>query len=105
MARTSPLDRSPMEHISSPASRAAAARMSGSLFTGSEASCCSTVARLANVLSSCGCGDVCSMLGENFVQGRDRSVHMLALQNVRRQKTQNCVAGAIDHDAPFEHFR
>src|SRR5215472_9371075 len=105
MARTSLLERSPIEHMSSPARRAAAARMSGSWFTGSDTSRCSIVALLAKVLSSCVRSGVCSMFGEDFVKGRDRCIHMLLLQNVRRQETQNRVAGAVDQNAPFEHFR
>src|SRR5579863_8325054 len=106
MARTSPLERSPIEQRSSPASRAAAARISGSFCTGMETSRRSIVALLATVFSSCGgCGGVCSMFDEDFVEGRDRCVHMLVLQNVGRQETQNRVAGAVDNDAALEHFR
>ena len=34
------------------------------------------------------CADVCSVFGEDFVERRDRCVHMFVLQNVRRQETQ-----------------
>src|SRR5438045_4541945 len=106
MARTSALERSPMEHRSSPASRAAAARMSGSLCTGNGTSRGSIVALLAKLFSSCGVGGgVCSVFSEDFVESRYAQVHVLMLQNVRRQKTQNRVAGAVDHDVVFEHLR
>src|SRR5579871_6802226 len=106
MARTSALERSPMEHMSSPASRAAAARMSGSWCTGKGISFPAMVALVATMFSSCGAGGkFCSMFGEDFVKGRYARVHMLVLQNVRRQETQNRVAGAVDHDAPLEHLR
>src|SRR4051812_4877869 len=105
MARTSPLERSPTEQRSSPASRAAAARMSGSLCTLNGTSCRSIVALLATV-SSCGVGgNVCSMFGEDFVESRDRCVHMFLLQDVGRQETQNGVAGAVDDDVTLEHLR
>src|SRR4051794_10550141 len=105
MARTSPLERSPTEQRSSPASRAAAARMSGSLCTVNGTSCRSIVALLATV-SSCGVGgNVCSMFGEDFVESRDRCVHMFLLQDVGRQETQNGVAGAVDDDVTLEHLR
>src|SRR3974390_331841 len=109
MARTSALERSPMEQRSSPARRAAAARMSGSFCTGTT-SRCSIVALLAKVLSSCGVGGVVcgaergAAFGENFVECTDRCVHMGALQDVRRQEAQNRVAGAVDHDMALEHL-
>src|SRR5271165_6612376 len=109
MARTSPLDRSATEHMSSPASRAAAARMSGSWCTGTASSRLSIVVLLATAVSSCAVGGVCAavrggMFGKDLVQRRDGGVHMGALQNIRRQEAQHRIAGAVDEDAPLEHF-
>ena len=44
------------------------------------------------------------MFGENFVQRADGGVHVVSMQNIRRQKTQHGVAGAVDDDVPLEHF-
>src|SRR5580704_18653139 len=105
MARTSALERSAMEHMSSPASRAAAPRISGSFCTGIS-SRPSMVALLATLVSACGVGGGgCCMFGEDFVEGRDRCVHIGALQDVRGQETQNRIAGAIDDNVPLEHLR
>src|ERR1039458_6717967 len=108
IARTSLLDRSAMEHMSSPASRAAAARISGSFSTAS--SWRSMVALLATVLSSCGVDGLRtarggSMFRKDFVQRSDGGVHMRALENVGWQEAQDRVARAVDKDVPLEHFR
>src|SRR5260370_15771731 len=109
MARTSALERSAMEHMSSPARRAAAARMSGSFCTGIEI-CCSIVALLAKVFSSCGVRGVgwatesCGMFSKNLVERRNGGIHVGALQNVRRQESESRVAGAVDYDTALEHL-
>src|ERR1017187_142084 len=106
MARTSPLERSATEHMSSPARRAAAARMSGSFCTGTAMFGLSIIALLATVVSSCGlCRALCrGVFCKDFVECLDGCVHVGALQNIRRQETQHGVAGAVDQDVPLEHL-
>src|SRR5271157_945491 len=109
MARTSALERSAMEHRSSPASRSTAARMSGSLSMETAGARGSMTALLATCLSSygisCSCGcSVCGMLSEDFVKRADGDIDVGAFEDVGRQKAQDGVAGAVDDDAPLEHF-
>src|ERR1700677_234179 len=107
MARTSALERSAMEHMSSPARRVAAARISGSFCTGTEVaglvSGRSMVALLDMGLTSCsvsgsvcGSADSARMFSEDFVERSDGGVYVSALQNIRGQETQHRVAGAVD---------
>src|ERR1039458_9659052 len=106
MARTSAVERSAMEHISSPFNRAAAARISGSLWTGSAGEC-SRVALLAMNLSSLGgCGGVsCGrVFREDFVECDDGGVDVSAFQNIWRQEAQDRIAGAVDENAALEHL-
>src|SRR5208337_2639920 len=106
MARTSALERSAMEHRSSPASRSTAARMSGSLSMETAGARGSMTALLATCLSSygisCSCG--CSVCSEDFLQRADGDIDVGAFEDVGRQKAQDCVAGAVDDYAPFEHL-
>jgi hypothetical protein len=44
------------------------------------------------------------IFGENFVQRANGRVHVISMQNIWRQKAQDSVAGAVDDDAPLEHF-
>src|ERR1035437_5100836 len=109
IARTSALERSAMEHKSSPANRAAAARMSGSFSTGTTSSRGSIVALLDTCLFSCGvgCGWGCclgGMFGKNCVQCAYGGVHVVPMQDIRRQEAQDGVAGAVDDDVPLEHL-
>src|SRR6266568_3811350 len=113
MARTSALDKSAMEHRSSPASRAAAARTSLSFCTGIADSRCSIVALLATAVSSCGLGCLGGGLFatecrgefcEDIIQRLNGGVDVGALQNVRRKEAQHRVTGAIDKDVPLEHL-
>src|ERR1700733_9826931 len=105
IARTSPLERSETEHISSPASRAAAARISGSFSTGIAGSRCSMVALLATGMSSCGlsCGLRC-VLSEDFVQRGNGMIDMFALENERWKEAKYGIACAIDQDVALQHF-
>src|SRR5208337_961935 len=105
VARTSALERSAMEHRSSPAMRAAAARMSGSFSTETAASLRSMVALLAMMFSSCGRTVRRGVFGEKFVQRGNRRIDVAALQNVRRQEAQHGIAGAVDENAALEHLR
>src|ERR1039458_8511245 len=108
MARTSALERSAMEHMSSPFRRAAAARTSVSLATGTAGD--SMRVLLAMGFTSCGVGYGFGYGGrgcvfrEDFVERRDGGVHMGALEDVRRQETQRRIAGAVDDDVALEHF-
>ena len=43
------------------------------------------------------------MLSKDFVERYDRHIHMLPFKNVGWQKTQNCIAGAIDDDVTLQH--
>src|SRR5437868_330319 len=92
--------------MSSPANRAAAARMSESCCTGT-ACRRSIVALLATVASSCnlvgGTYGRC-VLGEYLIQSRNSFIHMCAMQDVGRQKAQHSVAGAVDDDPAFQHL-
>src|ERR1039458_7844092 len=104
MARTSALERSAIEQRSSPAIRAAAARISGSFCTETSSSLRSMVVLLAMMVTSRRRVVRRSMYGEDFVQRGNCRVHMGAFQNVRRQETQHSVTGAVDEDAALEHF-
>src|SRR6185369_634377 len=89
MARTSPLERSAIEHRSSPASRAAAARISGSFCTGTAGARRSMVALLATVVSSFDLSRGAysrGLFGKNLVQCLDRFIYVLALDDVGRQE-------------------
>src|ERR1035438_333063 len=103
VARTSPLERSAMEHISSPFKRAAAARISGSFPTGTTGA--SMRVLLAMGLSSCGWGSDLGwgISGEDLVQCGNGGVHMNALEDVRRQEAQRRIAGAVDDHMMLEH--
>src|SRR5208282_2434086 len=105
MARTSALERSAMEHRSSPDMRAAAARMSESFSTGTAVSLRSMVALLAMMFSSCGRAVRRGVFNKDFVQCSNRRIDMAALQNVRRQEAQHGIAGAVDENAALEHLR
>src|SRR5579863_10038674 len=106
MARTSALDRSAIEHMSSPARRAAAARMSGSFSTGTAARSM-IVVLLATICSFSsfrgGLRGAC-VFGKYLVKRSDRGIDVRALQNVGRQEPQDRIAGAIDNDAPLQHL-
>src|ERR1035441_3712623 len=106
MARTSPLVRSAIEHISSPASRWEAARTSGSLSIGSAAPGVSIVALLAICFFSRGASSRASsgIFSEYFVQRGDGLINMRALDDERRQEAQYRIAGAVDENAPLEHL-
>src|ERR1700722_5985730 len=112
IALTSALERSLIEHISSPASRAAAVRMSWSCSTGIAVICRSTNALLATNLSShaygCSAGashrEAVGVLLENFIQCADGSVHIFLLKYERRQEAKHRIAGAVDQYLPFQHF-
>src|SRR5580692_10125888 len=111
MARTSALLRSAMEHISSPESRAAAARMSGSFCTGMAISAFSRVL-LTTVCASCGLRSGLGLridrlrrvLCEDLVQRLDGGFHVAALKNVGRQKAKHSVTCAVDEDMALEHL-
>src|ERR1700743_1653674 len=108
MPRTSPADRSEMEHMSSPDMRAAAAKMSASFSTAIVSSWRSIIL-VTTCVSSCGlgCGWGCRagcMFRENFIQRANGCIDVFALEDVRRQEAQNGVAGAVDEDAALEHF-
>src|SRR3984957_18349325 len=108
MARTSALERSLMEHMSSPASRAAAVRTSSSCWTASAVVCCSRNALLATCLSSCMGGAAhgvgVGVGGKDLIQRGDGVVDMRGLKNERRQKAQDGITGAVDEDVPLQHF-
>ena len=46
----------------------------------------------------------CGISGEDLVQRRDGGVNMNALEDVRRQKAQRRIAGAVDDDAVLKHL-
>src|SRR5580658_4617738 len=106
IARTSPLVRSAIEHRSSPARRAAAARISGSFSTGIASGLLSMVALLATLMSSCrrGCG-MGRVFRQDCVERSNGRVHISALEDVRGEEAQHRIAGAIDDDAALQHFR
>src|ERR1039457_6531027 len=105
IARTSALDRSAIEHRSSPAMRAAEASMSRSFSTGIAVSLRSMVALLNMMFSSCGRTVRRGVFQKDFVQRGNRRIDVAALQNVRRQEAQRRIAGAIDKNAALEHLR
>src|SRR5579872_2542277 len=105
MARTSGAERSAMEHMSSPAMRAAAARMSGSRSTGIAVCRVLVATRVSSY--GWGCGRGCSLrclLSQNLVECRYCLVDVFAFQNVRRQEAKYGIAGAVDENAAFQHF-
>src|SRR5664279_2155821 len=61
---------------------------------------------LATAVSSYGwcCALRGGVFGEDFVQRLDGGVHVSALQDKWRQKTQHGIAGAIDQDVALQHL-
>src|ERR1700761_1311837 len=102
MARTSPADKSEMEHMSSPDMRAAAANISASFSTGAAGSRRSRIL-VTTCVSSCGwgCGAGC-LFGQDLVECSNSCIDVFALQDVRRQEAEHRVAGAVDQDAALE---
>src|SRR5580692_4486424 len=108
IARVSALDRSLIEHRSSPASRAAADRISWSCSTGIAAICRSINALLATNLSSHFSGithrSAVGVLRKNLIQCRDSLVHMFFLKNERRQESKHRIARHIDQYLALQHL-